>query len=71
VSVSIGVQNLTHALEQRPHLRAKQTVIFSACFAFAAANAQLPQSDSPKERDDRAAALPPTPGPSLGSAASG
>src|SRR5262244_1370055 len=39
-------------------------VIFSVCFAFAAtANAQLAESDSASERDNRAAApRPPTPG---------
>jgi soluble lytic murein transglycosylase-like protein len=38
------------------------TVIFSVCFAFAAAaNAQLAESDSPGKRDDQLAAPPPTP----------
>jgi Transglycosylase SLT domain/SPOR domain len=43
---------------------ASLAVIFSAWFAFAAtANAQLAESDSASERDDRAAApIPPTPG---------
>jgi len=40
-------------------------VIFSVCLAFAAAaNAQLAESDSPSERDDRTAPAPPTPGTS-------
>jgi len=42
-----------------------RAVIFSVCFAFAAAaNAQLAETDSPSERDDRAASAPPTPGTS-------
>ena len=43
---------------------ASLAAIFSVCFAFAAtANAQLAESDSASERDNRAAApTPPTPG---------
>jgi len=43
----------------------KPRCYFSVCFAFAAAaNAQLAETDSPSERDDRTASLPPAPGTS-------
>jgi hypothetical protein len=42
-----------------------RAVIFSVCFASAAvANAQLAETDSPSERDDRTAPAPPSPGTS-------